>query len=158
MKKTIAELDKDSIALMEFFKQQKPGADLSYLAIEHGSGVRMDIRGKQLMRGALHRMRLEYSCQRGYGVVLADSALAMPILSTKLTRIDSAVKRGHRSQKNLQEQFFESLSAGEQKKILFAGAVFGAIRVAAEQGKMLYRKNRRDDDLPGISISLPKFS
>ena len=157
-KKTVAELDKDSISLMEFFTKQNPGAELSYLAIENGSGVKMNVRGKGLMRRALHRMRLEYSCARGYGIVLADTDMVMPILSTKITRIDRAVKRGDRSQKNLQEQFFNSLGPDQQRQILFAGAVFGAIRVAAEQGRMLYSKNRDGSSSLGpVTIDLPKF-
>lgn len=156
MVKVIAELDKDSILLMDYLKKQKPGADLSYLGIEHGSKVKMDIRGKGLLRSALHRMRIEYTCKRGYGIVLADSALVMPILSTKITRIDRAVKRGDRSQKNLQQQFFASLLPEEQRQVLFAGAVFGAIRIAADQGRMLYQKNRKKE-LPSVKIEIPKF-
>jgi hypothetical protein len=89
----------------------------------------------------------------GYGVRLADASGVMPILSSRIRRIDSSVKRADKSQKLLQEQFFESLSADDQKRILFAGAVFGAIRIAAEQGKQIYKRNQVSS--PTISIPLP---
>jgi len=80
----------------------------------------------------------------------------MPILSTRISRIDRAVKRGDRSQRILQEQFFNSLSAEEQKQILFAGAVFGAIRLAADQGRQLYKK--RESLSATVHIELPKLA
>lgn len=156
MKKTIAELDKESIQIQEFLAIQKRGAELSYMAIEHGSGVKMDLRGKTHLRRALHRMKIEYSCTFGYGIRLADTGSVMPILSTRISRIDRAVKRGDRSQRILQEQFFNSLSAEEQKQILFAGAVFGAIRLAADQGRQLYKK--RESLSATVHIELPKLA
>ena len=156
MKKTIAEISKESIILTDFLKTQKAGSDLSYVAIEHDTGVTMDNKGKQLLRGALKRLHLEASCRHGYGIVLADPSLVMPILSNKISRIDKAVKRGDRAHRNLQEQFFASLNPEEQKQILFAGAVFGAIRLAAEQGRMIYRK-QSNAALPQVHIELPKL-
>jgi hypothetical protein len=156
MKRTIAELDKESIMLQEYLSTQKTGAELSYIAIEHGSAVKMDQRGRAHLRRCMHRMKIEYSCSFGYGIKLADPGSVMPILSTRIHRIDRAVKRGDRSQKILQEQFFESLPADQQKQVLFAGAIFGAIRLASEQGRTLYKK--RTSDSFQVHIDIPKLA
>jgi|SRR5208337_5392 len=157
-KRTIGEKDKDSILLEQYLAEQKPGACLSFLAIEHESGVKMDLLGKGHLLRCLKRMKLEYTPTRGYGITLADPGLVMPILSTRICRIDQAVKRGDRSQKLLQEQFFNSLTADEQKHVLFAGAVFGAIRLAAEQGHQLYKKRGPQSvEAATVRIELPKF-
>lgn len=156
--KTVAEKSKESVLLENFLGKQNPGAELSFLAIEAGSGVRMDADGKNCLRRALHRLRIEYTAIRGYGVTLANSSLVMPILTNRLTRIDSAVKRGDRTQKNLEEQFFKSLSDEQQKSVLFAGAIFGAIRLASRQGRYLYGKRREDAPVAmTLHIELPKF-
>lgn len=159
MAKVIGELDQESMLLEKFLAQQKPEGQLSYLQIEHGTGVKMDAAGKQRLRRSMKRMRIEYSCARNYGVTLAGPALVMPILSTRITRIDSAVRRADRSQRILQEQFFHSLSVEEQKSVLFAGAIFGAIRLAAEQGRMMYRTKGGSLGVPAttVHIELPKF-
>ena len=156
MKRTIAELDRESTLLQQFLSTQDIGAELSYIAIEHGSTVKMDQRGRAHLRRCLHRMKIEYSCSFGYGIKLADPRSVMPILSTRIHRIDRAVKRGDRSQKILQEQFFDSLPAEQQRKVLFAGAIFGAIRLASEQGRTLYKK--RSAESYQVHIDIPKLA
>lgn len=151
------ELLEESIVLGKFIAEQNAGASLSYSAIEHQTRIRMDARGKQLLRAALRRRNIEYTSRRNYGIVLADAEWVAPILSTKIMRIDRAVKRGDRTQRNLQEQFFESLGLDEQKQVLFAGAVFGAIRIATEQGRLLYKKNLDRAALSQVRIELPKL-
>jgi hypothetical protein len=151
--KTIGEVNQDTLKLQNHIEPKAAGTVLGYDDIQRETGIRMDTTGKARLRQALKRSRREYSCIRGYGIRLAASADVMPILSTRITRIDSAVKRADRTQKILQEQFFSSLSEHEQRKILFAGAVFGAIRIAAEQGKQIQGKGSTDK--PTVHIPLP---
>lgn len=156
MGRTIAMVSESTIKIQAFLEKQKPGVEVSYKRIEHESGVRMDARGKQYLRSALRRAKIESSTIIGEGIVLADPDNAMGIVAHKLKRIDGAVRRGERSHKNIQEQFFESMSPEEQRKILFVGAVFGAIRVASENGRVVYKK-----DVGGMSklnIPLPRLS
>ncbi len=153
--KTKAVLSKESVILSQFLSEQKPGSDLSWAAIEVATGVKMDTLGKGTLRRAAERLRLEYTSNHGYGIVLASAGTALPIVSERLVRIDRAVRRGDRTQQTIQEQFFASLNEDEQKRILFAGAVFGAIRVAAESGRMLY--GRRDSKSPVVTIEIPRL-
>jgi hypothetical protein len=155
-KKTIGELNEQSLRLAEFLRGLEPGANLSYLQIENETGVKMDMQGKGYLRRCLKRLKLEYSCRSGYGVQLANAETVMPILSTRICQIDHAVKRGNRTQKLLQEQFYDLLTAEDQRAVLLAGAVFGLFRLAADQGRPLY--NKRMAMPTAISIEIPKFA
>lgn len=150
---TVGQLTEEGLRLQVFIEGLEVGREVSFLEVEKETGVRMDGKGRGSLRRALHRARREYSPMLGWGLRLADGAGVMPILSSRIRRIDGSVKRADKSQKLLQEQFFESLSLDDQKRILFAGAVFGAIRVAAEQGKTIYRKGKVSG--PTIHIPLP---
>ena len=151
--KTIGQLSENGLKLQVFMEGLEPGREISFLEIAAETGLPMDTKGRSDLRRAMKRSRREYSAVRGYGIRLADAAGVMPILSSRIRRIDSSVKRADQSQKLLQEQFFESLTTEDQKRILFAGAVFGAIRIAAEQGKQIYKRNLVSG--PTISIPLP---
>lgn len=153
----IAQVSEDTLKIERFIETKNPGETISYDEISHESGVQMDLPGKAKLRTALRRLRVEYSPVRGYGIKTADAGLVMPLLSSKVVRIDRAVKRADRTQKNLQVQFFAALTPEEQRQVLFAGAVFGAIRVAAENGRMLYKSETKRIGGGNVSIPLPKF-
>lgn len=149
---TIPEVSKETLKLQSFIEKQEDGREISFQEIEKVTGVVMDYKGKQYLRSAIRRCKREYSSIHGYGLRLADTGDVMPILTNRLVKVDRAVKRGEKSQKLLQEQFFQSLSPGEQKDILFIGACFGAIRVAAENGKIIYQKKEPKQKSSGVSI------
>lgn len=148
---TIAEISEETIKLQMYIESKQHGEELSFDRIAHDTGVVMDERNKQKLRVALKRAKREYSAIINYGIKLADSHSTMGLLTNKLVKIDRAVRRGERTQKNLQEQFFSSLNTQEQKEILYIGAVFGAIRVAAENGKVIYSK-RNIKEIENIPI------
>jgi len=155
MGRTIGELSEDTLSIQSYLQKQKSGKKLSYANIEHETGVSMDNNGKSKLRTALKRAKIEFSCIPKYGLKLADAGSTMNILSSKTIKIDRAVKRAEKSHKNLQEQFFESLDEIHQKELLYVGAVFGAIRVAADNGKLIYRKKIKKFS-NSINIPIPK--
>lgn len=155
-KKTIAVVSEYTLKIQNYLQTKcKNGDELSFERIHHETGVVMDEKGKGYLRTAMKRAKIEYSAMIGYGVKLADVKSIMPILSNRLVKIDRAVKRADKTHKNLQEQFFEALSPSEQKQLLYVGAVFGAIRVAAENGKLVYQNKTKIDHT--ITIPIPKF-
>lgn len=151
MKQTIQEVSQDVLKLHAFLDTLPHGASMNYHDIQRATGVLLDANGKAKLRRALKRAQREYSCIHGTGIRLADAESCMPILSNRIRKIDRTVRRADKSQKLLQQQFFASLSADDQRKILFAGAVFGAIRLAAEQGKQLHGKPK----LTSASVHIP---
>lgn len=154
--KTIPQVSENTLKIQAYLENQKPGARVSYAAIGHATGVVMDDRGKSYLRSALHRAKLEYGCIQKYGIELADPKNAMSIVGHKLQKIDRSVRRGERTHKNIQEQFFSSLPVDKQREILYIGAVFGAIRVAADNGKVIYIQKQKDV-ASSINIPIPKM-
>ena len=151
-KKTVPEISKETLILQTYIEGLDNGAELSWEKIENDTGILMDNNNKAHLRTACKRARREYSCIYGYGIRLADTESVMPILTNRLVKIDKTVKRGEKSQKILQEQFFHTLSEKEQKDILFVGACFGAIRIAAENGKLIFKHEQPKQIKSGINI------
>lgn len=154
MGRTIAEVSEQTLKIEAFLRDQKKGTRLSYDYIQHRTGVIMDKRGKQYLRTALRRAGLESATEKGYGIVLADEENAMAIVANRLKKIDRTVHRGEKTHKTIQQQFFDSLPQDKQKEILYIGAVFGAIRVAAENGRVVYSNKPKQVK---SSINIPVF-
>lgn len=152
-RKTIPEVSKETLILQTYIAAQPDGADLSFEKITVDTGIQMDAANKDHLRTACKRAKREYSSIYGYGIQLADTGSVMPILTNRLVKIDRTVKRGEKSQKLLQERFFHDLDEKEQRDILFIGACFGAIRVAAENGKLIYH-HKPPKQIPS-EISIP---
>ena len=138
---TLAKISEESLTLINYLKSVEHGQILSYQQIEQDTGVKMsNPTGRSYLRTACKKLRREYSCIRGVGIQLANEKTAMTLIIGRLVKIDNAVKRGERTYNNVSIAFYNELSPIEQKQINFVGAAFGAIRVAAENGKY-YLKN-----------------
>lgn len=158
MRKSIAVVSEETLKIQSYLGTVKDGETVDYRDIERGSTVKMDNAGKQKLRSALRRAKREYSPIRGIGIKLACPDMVVPILGNRIIRIDNAVKRADKTHKALQVQFFSSLTTEQQKQILFAGAVFGAIRIAAENGKMIYRKGKEGIGQNSIRVPIPDIT
>ena len=139
-RQTVAQGSEDYLKLLEYIQDQPPGVLLNYQMVWDSTGVLMDRRGRDRLRRAIRRSNREYSVVPNVGYKLANAEMVMGILSFKLMRIDNTVKNADRSHLNLQRAFLAQLTQEEARGVLFIGAVFGAIRLAAENGKRLYRK------------------
>lgn len=139
--KTLAKISEESLTLIKYLEGVEHGQILSYQKIEQDTGVNMSTpAGKSYLRTACKKLRREYSCLRGVGIELASPKTATTLIVGRLVKIDNAVKRGERTYHNVSVAFYNELPPQEQKQINFIGAAFGAIRVAAENGKY-YLKN-----------------
>ena len=138
---TLAKISEESLTLVNYLKSVEHGQILSYQQIEQDTGVKMsNSAGRSYLRTACKKLKREYSCLRGIGIKLADKETATTLVVGRLVKIDNAVKRGERTYNNVSIAFYNELSPIEQRTINFVGAAFGAIRVAAENGKY-YLKN-----------------
>lgn len=138
--KTIAKISEETLAIINYLESIAHGQILSYAEIETNTGVKMDNTGKSYLRSACRKLRREYSAIHGIGIELASAKTATGIVVTRLVRIDKAVKRAEKTVNNVTVDFYDQFSPQEQKQINFLGAVFGAIRVSAQNGKH-YLKN-----------------
>lgn len=130
------------LRLIGYIHELPDGYFIEYKAAQREAGVEMNSKGRALLRKAIVRLGREYAVVPGQGFKLADPGTTMPIMTKRFLSIDSRVKRAEKAHKALRE-FRNSLSEDERRGFDFAGAIFGAIRVAAEDGKHLYGKEIR---------------
>lgn len=127
----------DFIKLVSFIEDSRAGVLLEYQRVQEQTGVLMDMRGKAKLRNAIIHCGREYALMPTVGYQLAEARLAMPIMTRKFLSIDSRIRRAEKAHEALLE-FRESLTVEERRGFDYAGALFGAIRVAADNGKRLY--------------------
>jgi len=156
IKKTIPKISEESLKIITFLNKCNNGDILSYDKIQEETGVKMNTFGKSYLRTAVNKCGLVYGCIRGYGIKLADAQSTMSLVTHRLGKITSTVKKANKTQKTLVSQFLEELSPPEQKQILFIGAIFGAIKVAADNGKLIYSNNKISNN--SSRIDLPNFN
>jgi len=140
---TLANASEDYLKLLAYVQDSEHGQILEYKKVQKETGVKMDTAGKSKLRRAIIRSKREYSVIPNTGYKMASADMTMGILTFRLVGIDNKVRKAERSQKILQQQFFEELPADQKQNVLFVGAVFGAIRQSAEQGKRLYSREHK---------------
>ena len=141
---TLAKISEESLTLINYLKNVEHGQILSYQQIEKDTGIKMNLQASRgYLRTACKKLKREYSCIRGVGIEMASSKSATTLIIGRLVKIDNAVKRGERTYNNVSIAFYNELSPVEQKQINFVGAAFGAIRVAAENGKYFLKNVER---------------
>lgn len=134
------ELHGDTIILIDFLKDVDPGETLTYEYITNMTGIAMTYNGKQHLRSALRHLKLEYYCIRSIGIQMAHSENAMVIVTGKTRKVSKAIQRGDKTTTRLIEDFYDSMPTEAQKRILFVGSVFGAIKQASKQLSRIYKK------------------
>lgn len=152
--RTLAHGTEEYLKLLNYVLEQPSGKLLRYTEVEYETGVRMDLKGKAKLRRAILRSKRECSTVQTVGYKLAEADMVMGILSVRLLRIDGAVKRADRAQRILQQQFFEALKPDEKRGVLYVGSIFGAIRLAAENGKRLYGVAKTPKSLTGTDAKI----
>lgn len=139
--KTIAEVSKQALKLESVLKDAKPGEVITYKNLELLSGVKMDERGKGYMRTALNRLKLEYSPLRGEGIELASPENSISIVSRRVIKIDSSVRKAEKTTKRITNQFYDKLTEHEQRNVNYLSAVFASLRAYSQSAKMFFKKS-----------------
>lgn len=137
--KTIQDVSKETLKIEAYLSDKPEGQFLSYKEIQQETNVQMNERGKQFLRRAMKRLKLEYECIRGAGIKLASENSATTIVVHRLARIDNAVKKGEKTHKVIKNQFYERLTDTEKKGLDLFGYAFAAIRAGANYGKKLLK-------------------
>lgn len=133
--KSLFQISKETLLIEDRLKELKNGEFISYQQIENDTGVKMDNKGKSYMRSALHRLKKEYAAVRGQGIEIASIDNANTIMIGRVVKIDNAVKRGERTHKILNSEFYDQMTPDEQKQQTLIGAAFGVLRAVASNGK-----------------------
>jgi hypothetical protein len=80
----------DLVKLFEYVLEQPLGTELSFLQIEHDTGVVMDSAGKGLIRRAVKEAEMRYKPARGKGIWLLSPVNATDIVTSKAKRMRRA--------------------------------------------------------------------
>lgn len=139
---TFAEVSKETLAIEAYLKTLNPGAAVSYHTITKETGVPMDTKGKQYMRTAMNRLKLEYTCIRGVGIELCSPVNATGIIATKVIRIDKAVRRAGKTTKRVTSQFYDQLSESDKQHVNVVASIFGALQGYSRNARLLFQKER----------------
>ena len=137
---TTFEVSKQTLKIEAYLKTLNPGQKVSYKEIESESGVTMNDRGKQFMRSALNRLKIEYSCIRGNGIELCDEISATGMIARRVIKIDSAVRRADKTTKRVTTQFYSKLSENDKQHVNVVASIFGAIRAYSQNARMMFKR------------------
>lgn len=127
----------DMMVLQSYFENKPDAEEFTWLRIEADTRIKMDNRGKQLVRAALRKR--PYESIRGVGVRLSSAEAVPRMLLGKMRRIDGAVKRADSTQQKLQILHLEQMSARAQQGMLMMASFFGAIRSIARDADRHYK-------------------
>lgn len=126
--------------LKEFLEkaaQERPDQQISYLEIEHATGISMDKKGKGYLRNAARYSGVEYSAIPKYGIEIAGPTNGNQIIGGRLARIDAATRRAETATKNISRRYRKDMTQDDQRTVIMLGSIFGAIRASAESYKRL---------------------
>lgn len=134
-KPSIPQHESEIAKIAEFFVPLPDGEDISWLRIEHETGVSMNVKGpgRSFARRALRRLKRPYEPVRGEGLRLSSPDNAMTIVRGRFIRIDGAVRIADRTQQELQKRHLPLMSTQDQQRMLVAAGFFGAIRTIAKE-------------------------
>ena len=138
------ETSEDLLKLSSYIQEKRPGTELSFMKVQDETGITMDHDGRSKLRRACQREKIEYLSIRGYGIKLTDPTTGMEAVSKRVVRIDNAVRRGERTTRNIKNNFINEMSEEDKKRLIYTGAIFGAIRAAASDSKYIYNTKPKE--------------
>ena len=149
------EPSEEMLKLCDLFGEMQPGAYITYQAIEAGTGVRMDLRGKSLMRSALRKLKTEYRSDRGIGIELASGKTAMGVITGKTRRISSSIKRANKCSNRL-TKFIDNMPETDRARFIATSSLLGAVQAVSAGLTKIYKSE--PEKLNTIyKIPLPKI-
>jgi len=117
--------------LTEYFEKQLDGAELSWLLIEHDTGIKMDTGGRNMVRDVLDKLRGKGSSResvRGEGVILSSPSNAMKIVDECGRRVGNAIKGWGRAVENVHQRFADRMNSDDRRRLSERMGFVGALR------------------------------
>lgn len=130
----------DMLKVREFFSDIPDGANVDYHDIEKSTGIKMNNRGKGLMRSALNGLKREYYCRKGEGIVLDSPDNAMVITSARGSRISSSIKKANKTSKNMLVKHYEKMNETDRERLSAFASLLGAVSAVSSGLKEIYKK------------------
>jgi len=125
--------------LVAFIEAQDHGAELSWLAIEHDTGVPMDQLGRAMVRRAVRKCGLVHASKPGYGIELSSPANAVGIIGHACARVGGAIRGAKRSHERLMKRHGDEMTPDQRAKMAAVESLLGGATSLASRAvvKML---------------------
>lgn len=136
-KNFLQEVSEQTLKLEKVLSTATPGEYFTYKQLQELSGVTMNEKGKQYMRSAFSRLKLDYEVRPGEGVTVLSPDNAMRIIAHRVIKIDNSVKKAEKVTKQVQKRVYNELSDVDKKQINVLAGFFGTIRTWSNSAKKL---------------------
>lgn len=133
MIKTSAQVQKIIGEYVNYISSIKPGTQLTWKQIQNDTKIRSSERNKNFFRRALHKCNIAYEPMHGRGIVFSFEGNASRIMVRSVSRIDSGIKRAHKTHEKLMTHY-DKLESHEQQAFNFAGGALGFLRSMTRKG------------------------
>lgn len=120
-------------ALVAFFEKQEAGAELSWLKVEHETGVPMDSAGRSMARRALGKVGFAHAAKPGYGLELSSAENGVVIMGNACSRIVGAVGRARKRHKKIMVRHGEEMTADQRAKMQAVESLLGGTTALASR-------------------------
>ena len=148
------EPSKEIVILKGLLSQTPSGAYVTYSDIETKTNIKMDTRGKSILRSALRSMKREYRCNRGEGVELESQHNAMHLVTNRVKRVSNSLKKADKTTTRMAERYLDSLKKDDRDRLLMTASLFGAIKAMAKGLSNIYKPMAKLTKMP---VSIPDF-
>jgi hypothetical protein len=122
----------EMLKLKAFFINVPNGAYLTYKNIEKQTEIKMDSRGRQLMRSALHSLKREYNCDIGKGIEIEASHNCMSIVTGRVRKVSGTLKRADKTASRMAGRYLDDMPPEDRNRLLATASLFGAIKAMAK--------------------------
>jgi hypothetical protein len=121
------------------------GAELSWLQVEHDTKVAMDLKGRDMFRRCLLKVRGRggYESVRGEGIKLSSPGTALSIVNDHGRRVGRAIGNWTKTVEETKVRHFDEMPSDHQQQLLARSSFAGALRTMAagfRHGKVLKEK------------------
>lgn len=147
------EPSEEQLRIRTVLERTPDGAYLTYKQLEAESKVKMDARGKALMRSAMRSLGRYYRPSNGDGIELEAARNTMAIVTSRVRRVDSSLRRATKTSQSLYERHAESLPVEDRQRLGMVVSLFGAIKAMAKGLTSIYHNK----PAPLNTISTPRL-
>ena len=147
------EPSKELVVLKSFLNEVPLGGFISYKDIEAKTEIKMNERGKSILRSALRSLKMEYRCDKGNGIEIESDKNTMHIVTDKVKRVGNSLRRADRTIVRMTERYVDQLPKPDRDRLLSTASLFGAIRAMAKGLSNIYKVPK----LNTINPSIPDF-
>lgn len=128
------------LAVLKGMLSETPlGAHLTYTDIELKTGIKMNARGKQILRSAFNSLKMSYACDIGVGVWIESDKNTMIRVTGKMKRVSGSIRRADKETTRSVERYGEALPKDDRDRLFAVASVFGAMRAMAKGLAGIYK-------------------